>query len=122
MNSDDDTMEQDQPEPNSIPVLEDVVSPGVPTDSGNSPYQGMDQLDDAALGTLGEALALQLMGKLDTAIQISVDSAVEQASSNLQQVIKDELHHSLQKRLHEMLKAAIQEHLGHLERIGDKEG
>lgn len=105
-----------QPEPNSIPVLEDVVSPGIPTGSNNLSYEGMEQLDDEALLALGERLTHELMGKLDTAIQISVASAVERATTNLQQVVKDELYHSLQKRLNEMLNAAIQEHLGHLEK------
>ena len=105
------------PQPaNSIPVLEDVVSTGLPAENKTTSLQGMELLQNERLQGLEKRLATQLMDKLDATIQTSIGTAVERASSNLQQVIKDELYHSLQKGLDELLKTAIQEHLAQLEK------
>lgn len=96
---------------NDIPVLEDIVVPGEPVSTkspGKAPAAAtLTQEQNELLDTLMVELKIRLMEELEQAIKTNIANAVDKATANLQQVIKDELYFSLQRQMNQLVNEVL---------------
>jgi hypothetical protein len=99
---------------NDIPILEDIVIPGEPV-SPESPDKApastaVTQEQYELMDTLMVELKIRLMEELEQAIKTNIANAVDKATANLQQVIKDELYHSLQHQMNQLVNEVLEQY------------
>ena len=101
---------------NGSPLLEEVVEEAgdsklLQPDTGPSHPDAMPD-SDALVEKIRLELKAQIQEELNSIIQPVVSIAVEQATAELEKVVKDELRFSLHKRLEELIESALKKQFG----------
>ncbi len=106
-----------------IPLLDDVVQSDELISPTSEPSAGSidEQADfqplpdhDAIINIVREGLQDQLNHELSSIVQQAVELAVTQATTQLKQVIRDEVTSSLERRIKQLVERALDEKFGDL--------
>ncbi len=106
-----------------IPLLDDVVQaktlisatsePSAESIEAQANFQPLPD-HDAIIGIVREGLQDQINHELSSIVQQAVEQAVTHATSHLKQVIEDEVTSSLERRIKQLIKRALDEKFGDL--------